>query len=266
MRQLYKNDTILRFFCSLLVIHLIFLPIIYDLCAATAKANRLTIAHFPSRVGRYGQQVTVRAHVAASSAVQKVTLVIENEEPPLRGNMPRLQTADYVPVIVKAKTVTSVRSGAAANKKLKGRLQPGEIIEISGEKNGYYQGAAASGIKGFIEKKDVTIVTRGQAYAVTLPSSITSRTHLNYHIEALDNGGSITKTESVSMRLLTDEEIDLFLAMYSGGRPAAATPLYKKPYFWVGMAALAGGAYIFSSDKEDEQEKQTTVDVMVEWE
>ncbi|MBN1481986.1 hypothetical protein EH223_06645 [candidate division KSB1 bacterium] len=263
MRQLFRNDTILVLFYSLFFHYLIFPPLVYDLLAA-AEPNTITIAHFPSRVGRYGQQITVRAHIATTSPVKNVSLVIENNEQPLRGNMPMLPSK--VPVLAKAKTQISVRSGPAANKKIKGRLQAGEIIEISGDKNGYYQGAAESGLKGFIEKKDVTIVASGHAYAVTLPSSITSRATLTYHIEALTDNGAVRQTESFSMRLLTDEEIDMFLAMYSGSAPAASTPLLKKPLFWVSIVALASGAYIFSADKNGKQEDQTTVDVLVDWE
>ena len=263
MRQLAKNDTIFTFFVSLLITHLLFLPMAYDISAATLESGETTIANYPSRIGRYGQQVTIRAHIAHETPIKKVTLVVENGKKPLTGNMPKLK--QIVPVYVQAMREVSIRSGAAANKNLKGRLSFGDMMQVSGEKNGYYRGVSMSGIKGYILKSDVEVMTTGHAYAVTLPSSITSRAKLVYHIEAVDERGAVTRTETVSMRLLTEEEIDMFLAMYGGGAAPAATPIYKKPLFWVGMGAVAGGVYILSSDKGD-SENTTTTEVLVEWE
>jgi hypothetical protein len=267
MIQLYKNDTILKFFSSLLTLQLLFLPLVYDhLPAATQQVNEMTIAHFPARVGRYGQQVTVRAHIAEKTPVRKVILVVENGASPLRGAMPKVQQAGLVPVKVKATKQAGVRTGAAPSKNIKGRLEMDEIMQVAGEKNGYYYGVSEFGMKGYVDKNDVTVVDTGEAYAVTLPSDITSRSTLTYHIEAVDADGRITRTETVSMRLLTDEEIDMFMSMYGGGAVVPDTPLYKKPLFWASMAALAGGAYLLSSDKESENDNQTTVEVLVDWE
>ncbi|MBN1561425.1 hypothetical protein JW998_14315 [candidate division KSB1 bacterium] len=265
MRQLANNDTILDFIISLLIIYLLFPPLLYDARAATAALDDGVIAHFPARVGRYGQQVTVRAHIADDIEIEKVTLVVENGNKPLRGKMPRLSQAGEVPVSGQAIRDASVRTGPAANKNIKGRLTPGEYMQIAGEKNDYYRGVSASGIKGFVLKQDIEIINTGSAYAVTLPSSITSRSILTYHIEAQDSKGNIIRTDKVSMRLLTEEEIDMFMAGY-GGPATVPAPLYKKPLFWVGMAAIAGGAYIYSSDRDGENENLTTAEVMVEWE
>ena len=267
MIQLDKNDTILKSVASLLIIYLLFLPIAYDLVAAASlESGNMTIAYFPARVGRYGQRVTVRAHIPDNPQVHKVTLVIQDENDPLRGSMPKLENAGTVPVLVRARTQATVKSGPAPNKKIKGRMQSGDIMHVAGEKNGYYRGVTDSGVKGYVYKNDVAVLNTGHAYAVTLPSSITSRSKLTYHIEATDVHGNTTRTDPVTMRLLTDKEINMFLSMYGGGSATTpGTPLYKKPLFWASMAALAGGAYLLS-DSGDENQDQTTVDVLIEWE
>jgi hypothetical protein len=265
MIQLFRHDTILGSFSSLLILILTVFPLFSELAAATTlESNDMTIATFPARVGRFGQQVTVRAHIPDEAQVKKVTLVVVDGEKPLRGPMPRVQQAGTVPVIVKAKKQIPVRTGPAANKSIKAAMEPGETMQVAGEKDGYYRGVSASGAKGYVYKSDVKIISTGHAYAVTLPSAITSRSELVYTIEVTDIYGNITHTDPVSMRLLTNEEIDMFMAMYGGGAPTQGAPLYKKPLFWASMVAVAGGAYILTSD--DNEEKTTPVNVLIEWE
>ncbi len=263
MIQLYKHDTILKFISSLLIIYLAAFPLFSDLLAATLE-SKFTIATFPSRVGRFGQQVTVRTHIPEEVQVKKVTLVVANGDDPLRGVMPRVQQAGKVPVIVKAKKEVPVRTGPAVNKSIKGTLKPGETMQVAGEKNDYYRGVAASGAKGYVYKSDVKTISNGYAYAVTLPSSVTSRSELVYTIEVTDIYGNVTHTDPVTMRLLTNEEIDMFMAMY-GGAPVKGEPIYKKPLFWASMVAVAGGAYILTADG-GEDNATTPVNVLVEWE
>lgn len=266
MIQLFRHDTILKFFSSLLIFLLTIFPLSSELFAAASfESNDMTIAYFPARVGRYGQQITVRAHIPDDVQVKNVTLVVADDKKPLRGKMPRIQQAGKVPVIVKAKKQIPVRTGAAANRNIKASLNPGETMQVAGEKNGYYRGVSDSGAKGYVYQSDVTTVSSGYAYAVTLPSSITSRSELIYTIEVTDVNGNVTRTDPVKMRLLTNEEIDMFMAMYGGGVTPGGDPLYKKPLFWASVAAVAGGAYILTSDG-DEKEKTTPVNVLVEWE
>ncbi len=268
MRQLLKHETVCRLFSLLLMIYLIGLPMAMDFAAAAElQTGDVTIAHFPSRVGRYGQQLTIRAHIPNDSDINKVTLVVQNEDgdSPLRGAMPRLTQAGLVPVTVTSKGQAAVRTGAAAHKSIKGRMQIGELMYVAGEKDGYFRGISESGLKGYVLKSDVTLDENGHAYAVTLPSSITSRSKLTYFIEATDASGVTTQTEPVTMRLLTNEEIDMFLAMYGGNAPATGTPLIKKPLFWASVVALAGGAYILTTDNDGGTET-TPVNVLVEWE
>ncbi|MBN1465999.1 hypothetical protein JXA02_09570 [candidate division KSB1 bacterium] len=263
MRQLANNETILNFVISSLILYLLLPPFACDVMAASTAES--AIAYFPALVGRYGQQVTVRAHIADEANIRNVTLVVENGAKPLRGKMPRLTQAGVVPVSAQTAKDATVRSGPAANKNIKGRLSRGERMQIAGEKDGYYRGVSASGIKGYVLKQDVDILQTGSAYAVTLPSSITSRSKLTYHIEAQDASGRVIRTDAVTMRLLTEQEIDTFMAAYGGPTPVGA-PLYRKPLFWVSMAAVAGGAYILSSDKDGSDDDLTTAEIMVEWE
>ncbi len=267
MIQLFKNDTILKFFSSLLILFLTALPLFSELLAAsTLESTDMTIATFPSRVGRFGQQVTVRAHIPDDMQVKKVTLIIADSDNPLRGAMPRVHQAGTVPVIVKAKKQIPVRTGAAANKSIKATMKPGETMQVAGDKDGYYRGVSTSGAKGYVYKSDVKIISTGHAYAVTLPSSITSRSELVYTIEVTDIYGNITHTDPVTMRLLTNEEIDMFMAMYGGGAaPGGSAPLYKKPLFWVSVAAVTGTAIAMNLNDGNDN-KTTPVNVLVEWE
>ena len=266
MRQFIKHETVLSFLSFMLATHLLFLPIALDLLMA-AESSAPVISYFPVRVGRYGQPFTVRVHVLSENKIAKVTLVVDNNGKPLRGRMPKIKSAGKAPVQVHAIRTAQIRSGPADKKRVKGMVRLGEVLYVSMEKNGYYRVVGENGLKGFILKSDVDVLNTGDAYAVTLPASITSRPVLTYHIEAVDVRGNKAVTEDISMRLLTDEEINEFIAANSGkGKAAAGSPVYKKPLFWAGMAVAAGGVYLLSSNKDSGANDQAAVQVMVEWE
>ena len=264
MRQLLRHETFLYYFVLTLIVQMLFSPILSDIQAA--ENNAPVISYFPVRVGRYGQPFTIRVHAMSDETIAKVTLVIQNKEKPLRGKMPRLDVVD-APVQAHAIRSAKIYSGPAEGKRVKGMVRLGEILYISMESNGFYRVISDGGAKGFVQKNDVDVLNTGDVYAVTLPASITSRPVLTYSIEAVDSKGAKSVTEEISMRLLTDDEINGFIASNTGQqKDKDGNPVYKKPFFWLGMAAVAGGAYYLSSDRGGSDSNQAAVQVLVEWE
>jgi len=264
MRHFARHGTILSFCSFMLMALLLFLPIIADIQAAENSAP--VIAYYPIRIGRYGRPFTIRVHAMSDNKIAKVTLVVSNGDKPLRGRMPKLSGAK-APVQVHAIRTAQIRSGPASKKRIKGMVRLGEILYVSMEKNGYYRIVGENGIKGFILKSDVDVLNTGGAYAVTLPASVTSRPMLKYHIEAVDSRGNKSVTKEISMRLLTDDEINGFIAANSGqGKKSNGAPIYKKPLFWGGVAALGVVAYFLQNDNSGNGSNQAAVQVLVEWE
>lgn len=216
------------------------------------------------RVGRYGRQLPIRTHVKSKVELSQVTLVIEDEGNPLRGKMPLVST-EPVPVEIQAKRVAKVHSGPSESKRVKSIVRPDNPLLVSLETKGFYRVFGEDKVKGFVTKEEVDVVSTGQAYGVLLPSAITSRSELNYHIEVEDVNGNVTKTETVSIRLLTDEEIESFLAMYRG-ETKTKSPIYKKPLFWGGVAVAAIVAFLALDEDGGNGSDTATVDVLVEWE
>ena len=263
MRQFAKHGTILSFCSFVLMTHLLFLPIIVDIQAAENSAP--VIAYYPIRVGRYGQPFTIRVHVMSDNKIAKVTLVVSEGDKPLRGRMPKLKGVK-APVRVHAVRSAKFYSGPATRMRVKGVVRPGEVLYVSAEKSGFYRVMGDNGVRGFILKKDVDVLNTGEAFAVTLPASITSRSILKYHIEAVDSRGTKTITEELSMRLLTDDEINGFIASNTGqGQKSSGTPIYKKSLFWGGLAAVGVAAYFLQNNGSSATD-QAAVQVLVEWE
>lgn len=264
MRQFARHGTILSFCSFMLIAHLLFLPVIADIQAAENSSP--VIAYYPVRVGRYGRPFTIRVHAMSDNKIAQVTLVISEGDKPLRGKMPKLKGAK-APVQVHAVRSAKIYSGPAVGKRVKGMVRLGEILYVSAEKNGFYRVMGDNGMRGFVLKKDVDVLNTGSAYAVTLPASITSRSVLRYHIEAVDSRGAKTVTEEIAMRLLTDDEINGFIAANSGqGKKNNGAPIYKKPLFWGGVAALGVVAYLLQKDSGGSGSNQAAVQVLVEWE
>ena len=264
MRQLLRHDTVPSVLLLMLFLHVLFVPILSDIRAAENSGP--IVSYFPMRVGRYGQPVTVRVHARSDVGIAKVTLVVQNENEPLRGKMPKLDVVD-APVEAHAIQTTKLYAGPSEGKRVKAMIQFGDVLNISMEQGGFYRVQTQSEETGFVQKKDVDILTTGNAYAVTLPASITSRPVLTFSVEVIDNNGAMVTTNDVTMRLLTDEEIDGFIAAnVRQAGPKGGKPIHKKPFFWVGMAALAGGAYYLSTDRDGADSNQGAVNVLVEWE
>ena len=264
MRQLLRHETVLSLFSLMLIGQLLFAPILSDIQAAENGAP--IVAYFPVRVGRYGKPFTIRVHAMSTDQISKVTLIVGDDDKPLRGQMPRLKL-DEVPVQVHAIQTAKIYSGPSASKRVKGMVRLGELLFVSSEVNDFYRVMNNAGVSGFVKKGDVDVLKTGDAYAVTLPASVTSRSVLTYSIEAIDSKGVIFETSKISMRLLTDNEIDGFIASNTVQSTSKnGKPVYKKPLFWAGMAALAGGAYYLSSSKGGNDADQAAVQVLVEWE
>ncbi len=264
MRHFERHETVLQLLCVMLSGLLLFAPILSDLRAAENAGP--VISYFPIRVGRFGQPFTVRVHVQSETPIAAVTLVIEDDAKSVRGKMPKLKI-DAVPVQVHAIRSAKLYAGPSLKKRVKGLVRLGEILYVSAEQNGFYRVISDIGVVGFVRTGDVNVLSTGSAYAVTLPASITSRPVLIYSIEAVDSRGVKSVTNPVTMRLLTDEEINSFIAANTrAGASGAGKPTYKKPLFWAGLALVAGGIYYFSNDKGGSDSDQAAVQVLVEWE
>lgn len=263
MRQFARHGTILSFSSFMLIAHLLFLPIIADIQAAENSSP--VIAYYPIRVGRYGQPFTIRVHAMSDNKIAGVILVVSDDGKPLRGKMPKLKGAK-APVQVHAVRNAKIYSGPSAGKRVKGMVRLGEVLYVSMEKNGFYRVMGDNGVRGFVLKKDVDVLNTGDAYAVTLPASITSRSTLTYHIEAVDSRGGKSVTKDISMRLLTDDEINGFIAANTGqGKKSTGKAIYKKPLFWGGLAAVGVVAYLVQNNGSSPSD-QAAVQVLVEWE
>jgi len=295
MRQFIRHETLLTCAIFFVLLPIAFPPLGPALPAATI-ADRLTpiISQFPQKLGKFGGKYGIRVHAAGTNALRQVSLVLMDGEKPVRGKMSKLLQEGQVPVRVKTTLQTPLYVAAKPNAKVITKLPAGEVLDVSQVINSFYRVVSASGKKGFIRAEDTEVQVWGEAYSVSLPESMTKRSQLKYHIEAVDAQGNKSSTEDISVRFLTADEIQDLLAQLRGGeklqqpktkvasekpkvKMASTKPkvkmthsggggsLLKKPVVWAGAAVAGGLAYFILSEK-DEEENLATLNVLVEWE
>lgn len=278
MKHWIKYETLTFLIITFLISHLLLFPIFIDLNYAFAGDDRApVISHYASNLGRYGQKMTIKAHVSDQSSIQSVTLVVLGDQKPIRGKMPEITSEGNVPVKVRVRRESHIYSGPGSNYKARGSAQAGEMLQVSGISNDYYKIVSDRGIKGYVYKHNVDIFLIGKAYGVTLPASLTRRSTFTYKIEAVDVFGNKSSTEPMQIRLLTAQEIQ---DMRAGRQPVPSTPaqvattpvaqkssdsVLKKPWFWGLLVAAGVGIYFLLSGSKDEKTSNATVDVLIEW-
>lgn len=271
LKQRFKNETFLGGILIVCILSFIFVPFAEHILMAQSLTDGPVIAHYPRRVGRYGQKFTIRVHAASDAQLQKVNLVLLDGEQPLRGSLPVISGAGVVPVRVMATRNTAIRSKTDATSNVRAVVAPGDVLNVSSMSNGYYRVMDEEGKKGYVSSDAVDILTNGLAFGVSLPPSLTERSRLTYQIEAVDARGNVTSTEPVKVRLLTNQEIEQLLAMFRGGSQptgpvAGQKAFYQQPLVWGGVALAGGLAYFLLSDGGEEEQEQAILDVMVTWE
>lgn len=183
----------------------------------------IKIAYFPNKVGKYGSRITFRVHVADDVDLQRVTLVILDGDKPTRGKMTELTEEGPVPVLVRTLSTTPLYTAPRVASKSKTELPAGESLDVSQVSDSFLRIVSPSGKKGYVLADNVEIISIGRAFTVTLPPSMTQRTKLTYRFEANGDNGAVGATETVTMRLLTGDEIQKLVDQYraSGKLPKA---------------------------------------------
>ena len=270
LKQRVTSETFLRGVMVFLVLNLIAIPIVENVLLAQSLAEGPIISHLPSRVARYGNKLTIRAHVASDAQLKKVNVVLLNGDKPLRGSLPIISQSSTVPVRVMTTSNTILKSKSDESGKMRAMVPAGQILHVSGVSNNHYRAMTEEGKKGYIKSEHAEVLNSGLAFGVTLPPELTKRSRFIYQIEAIDSRGNITTTEPITIRLLTTEEIKQLLAMIRDGKtpttPTSQKALYKKPSFWGGVAVAGGLAYLLLNDNGDDDQEQATLDVSITWE
>jgi len=262
---------------TILATYLVLIPVFYDfLHAASDDQNKPVISHYPVKVARYGQKMSIKAHISDQPSLQKVSLVLNIDGATKRGRMREMSTLGSVPVVVRARKDAQVYSSPGSQYKLRGHVRSGEVLKVSQVRDNYFQILSEQGVQGYLLKTNVEILGTGRVYGVTLPESLTSRTELVYQIEAVDVYGNMSATNPVQVRLFTPEQIRAIMAKRktnagqsvaksSAASPATQSkPAYKRAWFWLLLLAAGGGTYALIS--QTKTEKDGTVDLLVEWE
>ncbi len=274
MKQ-FRCETAISIFLTFLATYLVLFPIYCDfLHAATDDQNKPVISHYPVKVARYGQRMSIKAHIGDESSLQKVSLVLNIDGTTKRGRMREMSTASSVPVIVRVIKDAQVYSGPGSQYKFRGHVRSGDVLKVSQVRDNYFQILSEQGVQGYLLKANVEILGTGRVYGVTLPESLTRRTELVYQIEAVDVYGNMSATNPVQVRLFTDEQIRELMAKRKTGVSQSVSksstdspqskPAYKRAWFWLLLLAVGGGTYALIS--QTKTEKDGAVDILVEWE
>ena len=256
--------------------YLIIAPVYSDLVAQSFDSTPPVISHRTVKMAKRGKPLNIIAHIGDDSSVD-VVLSLEFNGEKIDGKLPEIKTSSSVPVKVRiAVTQADIFSrpgGSSARKRA--TVNEGEIFSVTSAKNGYYRVHNDDDLYGYIPMQATTPIVLGKRYGTAIPPAMTQYETLSYQITATDAYNNISKTDFVTVRLLTEQQI---ADMQAGKAPSSATtavqtkssaaskssPFYKKIWFWVLVAATAGGVYYITT-KEDESSKNATVNVDVEW-
>lgn len=266
MRKCYHSEAVRFFSTCTIVVYLLLTPL-------SALAASPILSHRPIKLAKKGQPLNIVAHIGGEAGIQSVTLHLKHDGRTVKGKLPAMPQPASVPVQVRViKDRMPLLSQASSDSRQTRVVNSGTVLDVSGDRNGYYRVHSADGANGYIAQTAVEILSTGRRYGVAIPSQITSGQSLSYQIQVMDVDGRVAATDWTSVRLVTDEEI---AAVQRGAKPsakptatarqAATKPLYKKTGFWLAVALTAGGAYFLLNKEEKKSSKESTVDITVEW-
>jgi hypothetical protein len=277
MRHLLKCETMSVCVICFLVYSLAFAPVFLDLHAAQSQSNTVpVISHQPVKVCWRGRPLNIVAHIADDTGIQTVTIAISYGGKSTSGRMPVKSGSGEVPVVAVASSNIDVYQRADFSSKRKGIVRGGERVQVTRVSGGFYRILTAGGLFGYVDANDVQPSLYGKVYGVALPVSMTELKSLAYQISATDVDGHVTKTDPVSVRTITREEV---AALRAGGtgkavsaaeRAAPVTGEEKKSGFgtifpWLVLAGIGGGAVYFLTQQKEKGDTEV-VDVVVGWE
>jgi len=278
MRKCFHSDAVRFFSTCTIVVYLLLTPL-------SALAASPILSHRPVKLAKKGQPLNIVAHIGGEAAIQSVYLYLKHDGRTIKGKLPALPQPAAVPLQVRVtKDRIPLLSQASSGSRQTRVAAYGTVLDVSGDRNGYYRVHSADGAYGYIPQTAVKILSTGRRYGVAIPSQITSGQSLAYQIQVTDVDGRVAESDWTSVRLVTDEEI---AAMQRGAKTstkasaktlakpsaksaataphAAGKPLYKKPGFWLAVALTAGGAYFLLNNKDKNSSKESNVDITVEW-
>ena len=234
------------------------------------------ISHQPQKLGRQSKPLPLSAHIADPSGIKSVQLKISYEGESFEGSMPVIN--ESVPVVIKIlNDQYPIYAGPGSNFKKMGTLLLDEEVNVTLVRDSFYRIRSSRGLYGYVSNVSTEVVLRGKLYGVTVPANITQSAFLTYQIIAIDMFGNETKTPPVEVRLIDEKQLARLQAQ-AGLTPRTKTaganvrsldtrkavPFYSKPTFWLATLAAGGGAYYYFSRQED-KEKDATVNLMIEW-
>ncbi len=274
MRKYFHSEAVRFFSTCTIVVYLLLTPL-------SALAASPILSHRPIKLAKKGQPLNIVAHIGSEAGIQSVYLHLKHDGRTTKGKLPALPQPATVPVQVRVtKDRIPLLSQAVSASRQTRLVDSGTVLDVSGDRNGYYRVHSTDGANGYIPQTAVKILSTGRRYGVAIPSQITSGQSLSYQIQVTDVDGRVAESDWTSVRLVTDEEI---AAMQRGAKTAAkpsatsaakptatkphaaGKPLYKKTGFWLAVALTAGGAYFLLNKEDKESSKESNIDVTVEW-
>lgn len=225
------------------------------------------IAHEVINVGRRGESFNVIAYIGDNNRIRRSTIKIKYGGKAVEGEFPVMEKEKTVPVVVTvASDSARVYSEANSRSPILSSVAVGTRLFVSRTGDRFYRVLNKEGLRGYISTSNVTVSLSGYQYGATLPEKITEYPYIFYQIRALDEFGNLAETKFVEVRFLTDDEI----AELRGKKVRLKTfsrqggsPFYKKIWFWLTMAATAGGAYYYVT--KEQQENKANVTISVQW-
>jgi hypothetical protein len=277
MRHLLKCETMSVCVICFLVYSLAFAPVFLDLHAAQSQSSTSpVISHQPVKVGWRGRPLNIVAHIADDTGIQTVTITINYGGKSTSGRMPVKKGSGDVPVVAVVPSNIDVYQRADFSSKRKGIIRGGERVQVTRVNGGFYRILTTGGLSGYVDANDVQPSLYGRVYGVALPASMTELGSLTYQISATDVDGHVAKTDLVSVRTVTREEVAALRAGGTGQAVSAAeraAPTAEeekksgsgKILPWIVLAAIGGGAVYFLTQQKEKDDTEV-VDVVVGWE
>ncbi len=257
---LFRQSSVLCVF--LLLIFLLNLLLTNLVLAQNEKTPVPVIGHYPLKLYKRGNELTIQAHVSADPQVKRVSLVVWVGEKTAKGEMKRRSKPGRVPVSAVPMSPLGVRSQPNPNADIRGVVNQSIVLKIGKDNEHYFGVITDDNLQGYVPKERVKVLARGYLYSTTLPSEATNRASLTYQIEAVDVHDRSVLTDKYTIRFLTQEHIEKLLAEQFR-EPEKRKPIYKKVWFWGGLILAGGGAYYLLSGEE--KVEPATVDVLIKW-
>jgi len=220
------------------------------------------IGHYPLKLHKRGNELTIKAHVSGVQ-VERVSLVVWVGEKTAKGRMARQSKARKVPVSAVPTSPLGIRAKPSPNAGMRGVVNQSNVLKIGKRGEHYYGVMTEDGLRGYVPEERVKVLTRGSLYSITLPSKATNRASLTYQIEASDVYGRTVRTDKHTVRFLTQAQVRKLLAQRLREEPEKGQSIFSKVWFWGGLLLAGGGAYFLLSGEEESE--PATVDVLINW-